>query len=120
MPAAMEGTGETDSVLEGRRFEPPVPPEDGAFQNSILSTLVLAGRRSARLTHPPRARPQLASQEAAEDAGRGGLPKVERAAARIFRLAADQGDAAAQAKLGVRNRVEVASWAWRAGLVDEP
>ena len=26
--------------------------------------------------------------------------------------------AAAQAKLGVRNRVEVASWAWRAGLVD--
>jgi DNA-binding NarL/FixJ family response regulator len=28
--------------------------------------------------------------------------------------------AAAQAKLGVRNRVEVASWAWRAGLVDEP
>ena len=73
---------------------------NGAFQNSILSTLVLAGRRSARLTHPPRARPQLASQEAAEDAGRGGLPKVERGAARIFRLAADQGDAAAQAKLG--------------------
>ena len=33
-------------------------------------------------------------------AGRGGLPKVERAAARIFRRAADQGDAAAQAKLG--------------------
>jgi len=27
--------------------------------------------------------------------------------------------AAAQAKLGVRNRVEVASWAWRAGLVDD-
>ncbi|MGW4465199.1 response regulator [Micromonospora sp. NPDC004704] len=27
--------------------------------------------------------------------------------------------AAAQAKLGVRNRVEVASWAWRSGLVDE-
>ncbi|WP_254910029.1 response regulator [Micromonospora sp. NBS 11-29] len=26
--------------------------------------------------------------------------------------------AAAQSKLGVRNRVEVASWAWRAGLVD--
>ena len=49
---------------------------------------------------PLRARPQLASQEAAEDAGRGGLPKVERAAARIFRRAADQGDAAAQAKLG--------------------
>ena len=73
---------------------------NGAFQNSILSTLVLAGRRSARLTNPPRARPQLASQEAAENAGRGGLPKVERAAARIFRLAADQRDAAAQAKLG--------------------
>ena len=49
---------------------------------------------------PPCARPQLPSQEAAEDAGCGGRPKVERAAARIFRLAADQGDAAAQAKLG--------------------
>jgi DNA-binding NarL/FixJ family response regulator len=27
--------------------------------------------------------------------------------------------ASAQAKLGVRNRVEIASWAWRAGLVDD-
>jgi DNA-binding NarL/FixJ family response regulator len=27
---------------------------------------------------------------------------------------------AAQAKLGVRNRVEVAAWAWRAGLADNP
>lgn len=28
--------------------------------------------------------------------------------------------AAAQAKLGVRNRVEVAAWAWRTGLADAP
>src|SRR5436190_15520666 len=56
MPAAMEGTGETDSVLEGRRFEPPVPPEDGAFQNSILSIPQAANRLETELPRPERDR----------------------------------------------------------------
>jgi TPR repeat protein len=35
------------------------------------------------------------------ETGRGGLPKDDREAARLYKLAADQGNAAAQAYLGI-------------------
>jgi hypothetical protein len=52
-PAAMEGTGETDSLAEGTRFEPPVPlepklclsTEAGGFRGRIRSRVSQLTRR---------------------------------------------------------------------------
>ena len=54
--AMQEANFVADSLLEGRRFEPPVPPEDGAFQNSILSIPQAANRLETELPRPERDR----------------------------------------------------------------
>ena len=53
------------------------------------------------------------------DHGRGGLPKDDREAARLYKLAADQGNATAQKKLGnwlVNNFLSDGEWAVLVGL----
>jgi hypothetical protein len=52
-PAAMEGTGETDSVAERAGFEPSVPGESGFdFAREVRGRLFAGGRR-IRTVSPP-------------------------------------------------------------------
>src|SRR5438132_8512791 len=85
-----EGDSNRRSLPKKRRFSEQHP----LYLSPCGSTIGTTNAPSAR------AATACVARSGRGRAGRGGLPKVERAAARIFRLAADRGDAAAQAKLG--------------------
>ncbi len=67
----------------------------GAYRRTI------ARPRAFTSSPPTRATPRAGQSRMFYDAGRGGLPQDHRQAARLYKLAADQGNALAQATLGM-------------------